>query len=110
MPNKPGIPVPPLDMADEKAHRRQIAAGVANALGGKLNATASVTLTASATATTLTDARIGPTTHLAFSPLTASAATAAAGLYVSAQRKGVATLTHASNAAADQTFRVLMIG
>jgi hypothetical protein len=110
MPAQPGFTVPPEMLADEKEHRRQIARSLATAISGKLNATGSVTLAPSAVTTTLTDARIGVTSFIDFSPTTANANTAKSGLYVSARGKGVATLTHASNAAVDQTFSYLVIG
>jgi hypothetical protein len=110
MPVQGGIPVPPQDMAHEKEHRRQLARGVANALNGKTNNTGSVTLTASATSTTLTDPRIGAASIILFMPTTSTAATAAAALYVSARTRGSATLTHASNAAVNQTFGFVVIG
>lgn len=100
----------PLFSNNPADHRRRIAEAVNGMMGGKINATASVTLNASATTTTITDARIGADTYIELSPLTASAATAKPSVYVSAQQTGQATLTHASNAAADQTFRALLIG
>jgi hypothetical protein len=77
---------------------------------GKLNCVTDVTLTASATTTTLTDARIGPNSFIGFMPRTATAATALAGLYVSARTKGSATLTHANTADTDKTFTLCVIG
>jgi hypothetical protein len=105
-----GYPIAPLFLSDEKEHRRQLAQFLNNTIAGHLNAVTNVTLTPSATTTTVTDARIGPNTHMSFTPLTANAATARAALYVSARSKGSATLTHANSANADQTFSVLLIG
>lgn len=99
-----------LMLSDEKEHRRQIAQLANNLLQGKLNTVIQVTLTPSSTTTTVTDKRIGAYTGLFFSPLTADAAAAQAGLYVSSQQNGSATLTHASTATADRTFNVLLIG
>lgn len=78
--------------------------------GGKFNATGEVTLTDSDTETTLTDPRIGPSSFISFMPLTADALTAFPNLYVSAQENGEATLTHASDASTEQTFRYVVIG
>lgn len=86
---------------------REIVAGV---MLGKLNATGTVTLTASSTTTTLTDPRIGAESVILFMPTTANAKTAAANLYVSARASGSATLTHASSANVDQTFGYIVIG
>lgn len=100
----------PVMLADEKEHRRQIAQAVNQQLTGKLNAVLQVTLTASSTTTTVTDKRIGANTYFGFQPLTADAAAALGGLYVSSQTNGSATLTHASTATVDRTFNVLLIG
>ena len=88
---------------------RRIVDVVNRTLNGKLNATLSVTLTANATSTLIKDARIGATSALMFTPLTANAAAEQATLYVSAQQSGQATVEHANNAQADRQFRVLII-
>jgi hypothetical protein len=105
-----GYPLVPETMPNEIEHRRQLAQGVNGARSGKLNAVTQVTLTPSSTTTTLIDARIGATTGIFFSPLSANAAGALGGLYVSSQKSGQATLTHASTASVDRTFNVLLIG
>jgi hypothetical protein len=69
-----------------------------------------VTLTASSTTTTLSDTRIGPSSHISLTPLSSSAAGALSGLYVSARGDGTATLTHASTAAVDKTFSYTVTG
>ena len=97
-------------IADEKEHRRQIARLANSLLQGKTNNVVQVTLTPSATTTTLTDKRIGANTGVFFSPLTANAAAALSGLYVSAQTNGSATLTHANTATTDRTFNALLVG
>lgn len=79
-------------------------------LYGKINATATVTLTPSVTTTTLYDSRIGYFSHVALEAQTASAAAArAAGLYVVPGQRS-AVITHPSDAAVDQLFSVLVIG
>jgi hypothetical protein len=105
-----GYQAVPLMLPNEKEHRRQIAQSLNQQLTGKLNAVLQVTLTPSSTTTTVTDARIGANTFIGFSPLTANAAAAISGLYVSAQVNGSATLTHANNAQSDRTFNALLIG
>jgi hypothetical protein len=99
-----------LMMPDEKEHRRQIAQAVNQQLTGKLNATLQVTLTPSSVTTVVTDKRIGANTFFGFCPLSANAAGALSGLYVSSQSNGTATLTHANTATVDRTFNVLLIG
>lgn len=76
---------------------------------GKMNATTTVTLAASATTTTLQDSRIGGASHIAFTPLTANAK-AEGTPAVTTRAKGSATLTHANNAQTDRTYSVLVIG
>lgn len=103
-------PVPPSMLSDEKEHRRQIAQTLGSTIGGKLNAVTQITLAANTTTTTVTDKRIGANTFFGFQPMTADAAAALAGLYVSSQAKGTATLTHANTATTDRTFSLLLIG
>ena len=100
----------PETMTDEKEHRRRLARLGNNLLQGKTNNVIQVTLAANVTTTTVTDKRIGAYTGLFFSPLTADAASALSGLYVSAQQNGSATLTHANTASVDRTFNVLLVG
>jgi hypothetical protein len=105
-----GYPLVPEMMANAVEHRRQLAQRANGALRGKLNAVTQLTLTPSSTTTTFTDARIGANTFIGFSPLTADAAAAMTGLYVSSQKNGSATLTHASASSVDRTFNILLIG
>jgi len=88
----------------------QIARALNLVLGGKLNARTTLTLTASATSTTLTDTRIGPNTHIALTPLTSSATAIDIAPYISAQTKGSATISHGSSTASDLNFSALLIG
>lgn len=98
----------PIDHPDEKEHRRFLAEEIQNILDGKINATGSVTLTASVATTTLSDRRIGPSSAILFSPTTANAA--AEALYVTAQGDGTATLNHANNAQTDRTYNYAVLG
>lgn len=83
---------------------------VVNALVGKANCTADLTLTPSVTSTDMIDTRLSAVSALTFMPRTASAATAHAGIYVTDQRQGYAKINHASAAAINQTFRVAIHG
>ena len=105
-------PVPEQSPGNMTQWTIKIARTVNLMLRGKINSLVGtkVTLRASQTTTTLTDERIGASSHLTFMPLTAHAATAAANLYVSALNQGSATLTHSSSANTDQDFRVSIIG
>jgi len=100
----------PLSMPDQAQHIRLITNVLNNTLDGKLNSTGTVTLTASATSTTLSDVRIGGNSVILFTPTTSNGATAHANLYVSAKASGTATLTHASSSNTDQTFDYVVIG
>ena len=86
-------------------------AEVANGLlDGKITATGRVTLTVSATTTTLSDRRIGASSIILFMPTTSNAAGALSGLYVTGRQEGQATLNHASDANADKTFGYCIFG
>jgi len=100
----------PVSMPDTLQHLRLISSTVNNTLDGKLNSTGTITLTASATTSTLTDARIGENSIILFMPITANGNTAKANLYVSARADGSATLTHASSGNTDQNFGYVVIG
>jgi hypothetical protein len=97
-------------LAPNETDLRKIVAVIIRLVAGKTNNVTSVTLTAGATTTTLTDSRIGGGSFLGFSPTTATAATAMTKLYVSAKTKGSATLTHDNTADIDRTFNVLIVG
>jgi hypothetical protein len=88
-------------------------ADVANgAREGKLNCVLDVTWANAATTTTIVDARIGPDSHLSFTPLTANAATiyGDGAWYISARDKGTCTVTHTSAAQSDHNFTMSIIG
>ena len=100
----PGLP--------RNARPEQIVDALNQLLRGKLNVTTSFTLAASVGTTTITDARIGPTSGIDWTPTSAHAAAeiAAGGMYLSAQTKGSATIAHANNAQTDRTFLLKVIG
>lgn len=95
---------------DEKLHRRQMAEKINQLNQGKFNGVTQITLTPSATSTTLTNSRIGANSFIGLQPTTASAATACPSIYIDTQQKGQATVHHPSSAATDQTFNVVIIG
>ena len=105
-------PVPEF-LVDEKEHRRQIARQMNGLLQGKLNVAVDVTLTANATSTTITDARIGATSAVV--PAMARTAHAASELasgtvYVDGLTKGSCVVHHSNNSQTDRTIRFLIIG
>lgn len=101
--------VSPFD-EDEARHRRQIAEVVGNLMNGKSNNTGSVTLTANAATTTLSDARIGANSTILLMATTANAAGALATTYFDNFLDGSCRVNHANNAQADKTFRYAVIG
>lgn len=88
----------------------RLANSVSGILGGATNNVLDVTLTPSATTTIVKDPRLTFQSHYTFMPVTANARTALSGLFVSTRAKGSVTLTHASNAATDQTFTMSVSG
>jgi len=91
---------------------REVATIVNNILDGKINATGTVTLTASAASTAVTEDRAGATSVILFMPTTANAAAeqAAGGMYVSSRGKQTFTIAHANNAQTDRTYDYIDIG
>ena len=94
------------------ANPRQTAQAVNLLIDGKFNAIGSVTLTASAASTAVTDYRAGPDSVNVFTPTTANAAAEQGGgtMYLSARAKQGFTLTHANNSQTDRTFLYIVIG
>ena len=103
----PGVPDSPKDWTQFWGLRVQ---SIVNMLVGKANCAADLTLTANATTTTMTDARLSAVSVLAFMPTTANAASATSSIYVTAQKKGQATINHVNNASVDKTYRVAILG
>ncbi len=95
---------------DESAHRREIASVLNNVVQGKLNNTGTLTLTANAATTTLTDPRIGANSCIVLMPHTANAAGAIATTYFTAFADGSCTVNHANNAQVDKTFTYAVFG
>ena len=91
---------------------RQIAEVVNRTLDGGINATGSVTLTASAASTAVTDKRLSATSYFGLMPTTANASAEVGNgtIYVSSQGKQTLTLTHANNSQSDRTYRYVILG
>ncbi len=93
------------------ANSRQISEVVNNAMGGKLNNTSNVTLTASsATQTSIDDPRIGVNSVLLFTPTSSAGMTFHGDMFVSARAEGSAVITHSVNTSGDRTFAFAIIG
>lgn len=81
---------------------------------GKMDCITDLTLTAGAASTTLTHPLLAPESFVQLDPKTANAAAELYGatMYVLAANRGAGSwvITHANNANADRTFKVLIIG
>jgi len=93
---------------DEARHRREIAGVLNNVLSGKLNNSGSLTLTANAATTTVSDQRIGSNSVILLMPTTANASAALGGLYFDTFDNGFCTAHHANNAQTDRSFRYVV--
>lgn len=111
------LQLPPRDASsdDPAALRqfcRQLAQAVSRLAAGNSNAIGTVTLTANAASTTVTDDRMGAAALVLFDPTTANAATelAAGAMLVSSRAKGSFVIAHANNAQTDRTFNYIIQG
>lgn len=104
-----GRPSIPLDVPDERLHRRAIAEGVNRVLKGHLNSTLLVTLDPNVATTDVIDARISIQTCASLMPQTAHAAAALATTYIVCT-SGSLTIHHANNAQTDRTFTMSLVG
>lgn len=85
---------------------------IAQLAAGRSNATGTVTLTPSATSTTVMDGNCAERSTVLLSPVTANAAVALATSYipVATTANGSFTITHSSAASVDRTFRYAIVG
>lgn len=95
---------------DETQHRRNIAQWCQWVNQGHLSNTGTVTLTANAATTTVTDSRVSLNSVPVLQAATANAASAVAATYISTVTNGSFTITHANNATADRTFKYALLG
>ena len=89
---------------------REVSLAVNQILKGKLNNIGTVTLTANAATTTLTDTRIGTGSIIVLQPTTANAAGALATTYFNSPGDGTIVINHANNAQTDKTFNYAVLG
>ena len=112
---KEGVLVP-LSWPKEKIVEwcRKLAEAIRAALDGKLETVSTVSLTANAATTTITDERIGPDTVIVLTPTTANAAAEIGNgtIYQTLPNAtaGSLVLNHANNSQADRTFGRLLVG
>lgn len=95
---------------DEAAHRRDLADVLNNVLQGKLNNTGTLTLTAGAASTTISDPRIGANSVVLMMAKTSNAAAALATTYFDTFADGSCVVHHANNAQTDRNFTYAVIG
>lgn len=101
----------PLTFPDHRRWLEKIAIALNLAYDGKTDNVGTVTLTASATTTTVTDKRTSNASGVYLCPTTANAATALSTTYLSARTPGTSfTLTHANTADVDKTFTYTIVG
>jgi hypothetical protein len=107
-----GFPGVPQDSNDERRHRRDLASAVNRHNAGKFNATGQVTLTASTSSTTVTDARATTQSYIDFMPTTQSASSEKADglMYVSTRNNGSFVIAHNNVNISDRSFVYLIIG
>lgn len=102
------------DNPSSKVHRRRLAEKTHQIMEGKTNNVLDVTLTANASSTTITDARLTSQTALLFMPRSANAAAELGNgtLYVadSGRVHGSVTITHANNGQTDRDFYAVIVG
>lgn len=102
---------PPDILQEHTRYLRRIREAVNLLFQGKLNNTLDFTLTAGSTTSVIQDPRLSGSTAIGWMAMTANAKTAeVAGIYVTAQDEGVATLNHANTADVDKTFRLTFNG
>lgn len=99
-------------LAPLETNQRKINTSINNMLDGRSDNYGTVTLTASATTTTVATSglKVSANSVILLSPKTANAAAALASTYVSAVGNGTFTLTHANNSQTDRTFGFVWIG
>lgn len=89
---------------------RAVAEVVNNSMNGKTNNTGSVTLTASATETTLNDERLGYDSVIILSPTTANAAGEIPYTWIKTKGKGNVIIGHRSFAHTDVIYNYIIVG
>lgn len=93
---------------------RNITSALNALLQGKVETNSSLTLTANAATTVITDRKVGKDSVILLMPLTANAATALATTYIQTSdidpRNNQFTVNHSNNAQTDRDFRYIVLG
>lgn len=108
------LPAVPTTSSNWREWLTRVSTTLNEVLRGRLNVSGTITLTASAASSTLTDDRISVNSIIMLSPTTANAAAELGNgtLFVaeSGRANGSVVITHANNAQTDRTFRFAIIG
>ncbi len=108
-PNVPVMPAMDQKQAPLKGWLEGFRRVVNNMMRGKTNNFGSITLTANASTTTLSDPNIGGSSVILLAPTTAHAQ-AISTPYASSMASGSCTLNHANDANTDKTFNYVIVG
>lgn len=105
-----GYPAVPEMEGDEKEHRRKMALAINTLNRGKSNCTLDVVVTAGATSTTITDARVSYFSFLGTMAFDANGkADEVAGIYFDTFKSGSVVMHH-RNDASTRSLRLLILG
>lgn len=102
----------PLTIKGRDKNETEIIQAINQVNSGNINNTGTVTLTANAATTTVTNSKVSAASYIELMPATANAATekAAGTMYVSTRNNGSFVITHANNAQTDRTFVYTHVG
>lgn len=89
--------------------QKNVTSAINNILNGKVNSISTLTLTASATSTTINDLRCTASSVVYLMPTTASARTALNGSYITVTKQSF-TVSHSSYADTDMDFNYAILG
>jgi len=102
-------PYVPEKVSSEPPFLRLLMKAINRAIAGKLNCTGTVTLTASAASTAITDNNCSAASTVLLQPTTAHAAAELATAYIVAA-DGSFTVNHANNGQTDRVFNYAILG
>ena len=106
------LEIQPTTWRNTAEHLRKLATAINQMADGRVNCFGSVTLTASAASTVVSDLRVGTDSVITFMPTTANAAAEIGNgtMYVGTVTAESFTITHANNAQNNRTFRYHIAG
>lgn len=98
------------EIAPEEHELRKVIFAVNQLIRGRSNATGTVTLTAGATSTVVSNTNFNASAVPMLFPRTANAAAALATTYATISTAGTLTIVHANAATVDRTFSYVVLG